>query len=462
MTTAWILTGCVVLLIALNALFVAVEFSYLTVDRGAVERRADEGDGRARRVHGHLRSLSSQLSGAQLGITVTSLIVGFIAQPSIATLLQAAFGTFDYSGPAAAGVAFGLAFALATFTQMVFGELVPKNWGIAQPMRVARLVVWPHTVFMVLFGWAVKLFNDAANSVVRRLGFEPTEELAQARTAEELASVVTHSGREGTLDENTAELVARSIEFGHRTAGEVMMPRPRVDFLQADQPVSAVVDAALRTGHSRFPVMGDHVDDIVGLVHVKQAVGVPYAERATTPLTDVLVDAPVVPESMTLDPLMRRLREPGLQLAVVVDEYGGTAGIVSLEDLVEEIVGEIDDEHDRSPLMYRRSGRAWVVSGLLRPDELGDLLHLELPEGEESDTLGGYVTELLDRLPDAGDRVTIEAVDEVNRDENDLPTPARVEVTVMRLDGHRVASLHVTVRRPRASVATAIDREEQR
>lgn len=227
MTSAWILTGCVVLLIALNALFVAVEFSYLTVDKGAVEREADAGDARSTRVMGHLRSLSSQLSGAQLGITVTSLIVGFIAEPSIATLLGAAFGAFDYTGPAATGIAFGAAFVIATFSQMVFGELVPKNWGIAEPMRVAKLVVWPHTVFMTVFGWAVKLFNDGANRVVRMLGFEPTEELAQARTAEELQSVARRSGQEGTLDEATAELLARSIEFGRLTAGEVMKPAHR-------------------------------------------------------------------------------------------------------------------------------------------------------------------------------------------------------------------------------------------
>ncbi|WP_040156296.1 hemolysin family protein [Mobilicoccus massiliensis] len=459
MTTAWILTGCVVLLVALNALFVAVEFSYLTVDRGTVERRAAEGDDRARRLDGHLRTLSSQLSGAQLGITVTSLVVGFIAEPSIATLLVGAFGAFDFAGPAATAVALAAAFVIATFSQMVFGELVPKNWGIAQPTRVAWLVVWPQTVFMTLFGWVVRLFDAGANAVVRLLGFEPTDELAQARTPEELRSVVRRSGREGTLDDSTAELVARSIEFGRRTAGEVMKPRPRVDFLTSTQSVQDVVEAARRTGHSRFPVTGDDVDDIVGLVHVKQAVGVPFEQRATTPVTEVVVDAQVVPESMTLDPLLRRLREPGLQLAIVVDEYGGTAGIVSLEDLVEEIVGEIGDEHDRDPILSRRSGRAWVVSGLLRPDELGDLLELELPEGRESDTLGGLVTEMLDRMPEPGDRVVLDAVDEVNRDEVDLPTPAYVDVTVMRMEGHRVASLHVRVRRPRASVATAVGRQ---
>lgn len=461
MTQALVLTGCVILLIALNALFVAVEFSYLTVHRGTIEKAADGGDARAVRVRNHLRTLSSQLSGAQLGITVTSLVIGFIAEPSLATLIRSVAGQVGVGAFIPAGVAVMAAFIIATFSQMVFGELVPKNWGIAEPVRVARLVVLPHTVFMVVFGWFVRLLNAAANAVVRALGFEPTEELNNARTAEELSAAVRHSGREGTLEKETAELVARSIEFGERTAGEVMRPRPRVDFLDADDPVSEVVATAIRTGHSRFPVTGKDVDDIVGLVHVKQAFGVPYEERADTAIRDILVPAPVVPESMTLDPLLSRLREPGLQLAVVVDEYGGTAGIVALEDLVEEIVGDIKDEHDRESVSYRRQGRSWLVSGLLRPDELGELLELVLPEGEESDTLGGLVTERLDHLPEPGERITLDVRDEVNRDGEGLPTSAQVDILVLSRDGHRVDRLRIVPRRPHAPVATRAPRAAQ-
>lgn len=453
MSEALVLTGCVILLIALNALFVAVEFSYLTVHRGTIERASQSGDARAGRVLNHLRTLSSQLSGAQLGITVTSLVIGYIAEPSLATLLRGMAGQVGLEEYIPAGIAVTAAFVIATFSQMVFGELVPKNWGIAEPVRVARLVVLPHTVFMAVFGWLVHLLNASANAVVRALGFEPTEELNNARTAEELSAAVRHSGREGTLEKETAELVSRSIEFGERTAGEVMRPRPRVDFLDAADPVAEVVATAIRTGHSRFPVIGEDVDDIVGLVHVKQALGVPYAQRGCKPIRDILAPAPVVPESMTLDPLLRRLREPGSQLAVVVDEYGGTAGVVALEDLVEEIVGEIKDEHDLEAVSYRRQGRSWLVSGLLRPDELGELLGLVLPEGKESDTLGGLVTEILDHLPEPGEHITLDARDEINRDEEGLPTPAQVDIHVLSLDGHRVDRLRVIPRRPHAPAA---------
>ena len=445
--SAVILLVALIALILANALFVAVEFSYLTVNRNDLQRRIDGGDKTAALVDKALTKTSTNLSGAQLGITVSSLVAGYLTGPSLGVLLREGLGLTGLGDGVVTAISTTGAFILVTFTQMVFGELVPKNWAIAQPMRVADLVVRPQNVFMFLFGWLVKILNGSANRILRWLGFTPEEEVASARTAEELLAVVSRSGDEGTLVASTAELVARSIEFGDRTAADVMTPRPRVRFIE-DETVAQALDAVAETGHARFPVFSDNVDDVTGVIHYNRLLGVPYDERATTPAASVAEPVHVVSESMTLDPLMRELRETPTQLAVVVDEYGGTAGIVTLEDLVEEIVGEIDDEQDGGVRLHHRiDDSTMLISGLIRPDELGDLIDLDLPEGEESDTIGGLITEKLDRMPHVGDVVRVDALDHVNRDEDDLPTTAEVELRVEKMARRRVGRVRVTVTR---------------
>ncbi|WP_461023229.1 hemolysin family protein [Thalassiella azotivora] len=449
--TEWLLLALVVVLITANALFVAAEFSLVTVDRTSVERRAQDGDRRAEGVLQALRTLSTQLSGAQLGITVTSLVVGFVAEPSIAALLRGPLGLTGLSDAALTATAFTIAFLVATGAQMVFGELVPKNWAIAEPMRVGRAVAGFQRGFTRLAGPLIRLLNGMANAVLRAVGVEPQEELASARSPEELASLARRSARQGTLEPGTAELLTRSIEFGDRRAADVMTPRPRVRFLSADATAQDVVDLAVRTGHARFPVTGDGVDDVIGMVHFKHAVAVPYEERATRRVRDVVHELPAVPASMELDPLLGVLRTAGPQMALVVDEYGGTDGIVTLEDLVEEIVGEIEDEQDRPVGRVRElPDGGWSLSGLLRPDEAEDITGLRLPEAEESDTLGGLVTEHLGRLPDVGDTVDLEAGDLADVDEVGVPARVVVTLEVARLDGFRVDRLRLR-RHPRAA-----------
>ena len=443
--SALILLIVLLLLILGNALFVAVEFSYLTVNRNDLRRRIDAGDKTAAIVDKALTKTSTNLSGAQLGITVTSLVAGFLTGPSVGVLFAEGFGLTGLSQGVVTAISTTGAFIVVTFTQMVFGELVPKNWAIAQPMRVADLVVRPQNVFMFLFGWLVRFLNGSANMILRWLGFTPEEEVASARTAEELLAVVSRSGDEGTLVSSTAELVARSIEFGDRTAADVMTPRPRVRFIE-DETVAEALDAVAETGHARFPVFSDHVDDITGVIHYNRLLTVPYDERATTPAASVAEPVHIVSESMTLDPLMRELRETPTQLAVVVDEYGGTAGVVTLEDLVEEIVGEIDDEQDEESRDHHRvDATTVIVSGLMRPDELGDLIELDVPEGEESDTIGGLITEKLDRMPLVGDVVRLQALDHRHRDEDDLPTTADIELRVQKMARRRIGRVRVTV-----------------
>lgn len=459
MLTAGVLLAVLIVLIVANALFVGVEFSFLTVNRHQVRAAEEAGDRTAAVLEKGLKRTSSNLSGAQLGITVSSLITGYLIGPSLGRLLTSGLGLTGLGTAASIGFATVAAFVLVTFSQMVFGELVPKNWAIAEPMRVARLVVHPQRVFMAVFGWLVWVLNSSANWVLKRLGFTPTEEVANARTTTELQALVTRSGAEGTLDPATVQLVARSIEFGERTAADVMRPRPRVTFL-SDHTVQDLIEICTITGHSRFPVEGESVDEVVGLVHFKHGLAVPFEERSARSVREIAVPPLFVPESMTLDPLLRELRQPGLQMAIVVDEYGGTAGIVTLEDLIEEIIGEVHDEHDVSVARYRsRPDGSISVSGFLRPDELGDIMGLELPEGEESDTLSGLVTEMLDRLPRTGDTVRMSVVDHQHRDENNLPTTCEVVLTVARLDGHRAD--RILVRRSDEHPAVG-DREQGR
>jgi CBS domain containing-hemolysin-like protein len=440
--TAWALLALVVLLIVANGLFVAAEFSLVTVDRATVEREAASSDVRSERLLEALRALSTQLSGAQLGITVTSLVVGFIAEPSLATILRGPLGLTGLSEAAVTATSFAVAFVAVTGCQMVFGELVPKNWAIAEPLRVGRAVIGFQRGFTTVSRPVIAMLNGMANVIVRRLGIEPAEELASARSPEELASLARRSAQRGTLEAGTAELLSRSIEFGDRRAADVMTPRPRVRFVHAQDPVTTVLDLTTRTGHARFPVIGESVDDVLGMVHFKHVVAVPYEERSGTAVAQVVRELPAVPATMELDPLLRVLRQRGPQMAVVVDEYGGTDGIVTLEDLVEEIVGEIQDEQDRPVGRIRElPDGAWSLSGLLRPDEVEQLTGLGIPEGEESDTLGGLVVERLGRMPEVGDAVELTATDHADVDEDGVPRDAKVRLEVARLDGRRVDGL---------------------
>ncbi|HEU4866339.1 MAG TPA: hemolysin family protein [Actinomycetota bacterium] len=425
----WLLLGVVVLMVAANALFVAAEFSLVTIDRPLVEKAAGEGDVRAGGILAALKSLSTQLSGAQLGITVTSLIVGFIAEPSLAAILLGPLRRVGLADSATA-VAFGSAFILTTAFQMILGELVPKNLALARPYQVARAVAGPQRAFTAATGPLIDFLNGSANRILRAFGVEPVEELASARSPQELLSLVQRSRSEGTLESNTAKLLIRSFKFGGLSAADVMVPRRRVRTLSVDSPISDLVALARSTGHSRFPVLGEGVDDPVGVVHIKQAIAAPFDERSVRRIGEVMIPPVLVLESTNLDQLLSVLRGRGLQMAIVVDEYGGTAGIVTLEDLIEEIVGEIVDEHDRTNLhAHRRPDGVWSLSGLLRPDEARELTGLAFPESDDYDTLGGLMAGELGRIPKVGNvaAVTLEEVP--------------VVLTVQRMDGFRVDRL---------------------
>jgi len=376
--TPWFLLLLVVLLLGLQAIFVAAEFSLVTLDRSSVESDAEEGDRKARGVLAGLRSLSTQLSGAQVGITITSLIVGYLAEPAIAELLRT---------PMAA--------------------LVPKNAAIAQPRRVAELVTPAQRFFTKLCTPVIWVTNGTANWLLRRMGIEPVEELASARSPQELASLVRHSGASGTLPSGTAVLIDRTLRFGDHTAEDVMTPRTRLEVVQRSQPVAEILQLSRKTGLSRFPVIGaDGLDDVVGVASLRDALRVPTSDRGRATVGSVMSAVARVPESLELGGLLRLVRT-GNHLVLVVDEYGGTAGIATLEDLVEELVGEVADEYDRPALRSRRyQDGSWLLSGLLRPEEMREL---GVPTADDPDyeTLAGLIMKDLGRVANSGDQVKI-------------------------------------------------------
>lgn len=430
--TELILLAIAILLVIACGLFVAAEFAFVTVDRATVDRAVAEGDGKARGVQTALRSLSTQLSGAQLGITVTNLLIGFLSEPAIAELLKGPLGSLGVPDGATRGVALTLALLLSTTFTMVLGELVPKNLAIAMPLQTARAVQGFMRAFTGANRLVIRWFNEIANAILHRLGIEPQEELASARSAEELTSLVRRSAEQGTLELETATLLQRSLAFGDRRADDVMTPRVRMRTVDADAPVIRVIEAARETGFSRFPVVGETPDEVVGIVHVKHAVGVPHEQREQVPTAEVMARPVLVPSSIELDPLLAILREGGLQIAVVVDEFGGVDGLVTLEDVVEEIVGEVVDEHDRRDMSARRRpDGSWTLSGLLRPDEASRATGVLLPEDEEYETLGGLIQDELSRMPAVGDEVVLQTRDLDGQ-------RCEVTLTVVRLDGLRV------------------------
>ena len=426
--------------------FVAAEFAFVTVDRGVVDRAAEQGDRSAQGVQRALRSLSTQLSGAQVGITITNLAIGFLAEPAIARLIDGPLTAAGVPESRVPGIAVGTGLVLATGVTMILGELVPKNLAIAHPLGTARATQAFQRGFTAAMAVPIRGLNGSANWLVRRLGVEPQEELRSARTSRELASLIRRSADEGVLDEKTAGLMQRSVDFGERTAGEIMTPRVRMAAVDALDPAIKVLELARSSGHSRFPVVTNDADDVVGAVHVKHVVALPREQRGSRRVRDVMVKATAVPSSLRLDPLLAQLRHEGFQLATVIDEYGGTAGIVTLEDVVEEIVGEIRDEHDPLAASVRRDrDGAWVVSGLLRPDEVEESTGVRLPESNDYDTVAGMFLSLHGAIPEVGDAVEVEL--EESLDEHGDPLPREVAtVTVDRMAGLRVDRLRILTR----------------
>jgi CBS domain containing-hemolysin-like protein len=406
------------------------EFALVTVDRAEIDQRAEAGDRRALTVRKALRALSFQLSGAQLGITITALLTGYLAEPALSKLFRPLIEPL--AGDSTESVSPLVALALATLLSMLFGELVPKNAALARPMPAALATAAPMNGFSTTFGWLIRGLNNSANWLVRRLGVEPQEELASARSPEELGLLAAISARAGALPRDTAMLLQRTIRFGDKRAAEAMTPRIDVIALRATATVAELLTLAQQTGRTRFPVYEDTLDLVTGVAGVPDALGVPLDRRSTTTVASVAREPVYVPESLDLDGVLAALRAAGADLAIVVDEYGGTDGVVTVEDLVEELVGEIADEFDPDvvadniELTVPGGERTVLVDGVLREDELAEQTGFRLPEGPY-ETLAGFLLARLGHIPVAGETVEEQGY----------------EFTVVEVERHRIEQVRV-------------------
>ncbi|MFE4367547.1 hemolysin family protein [Streptomyces sp. NPDC056835] len=440
------MTEVLLLLLALAltlacAVFVAAEFSLTTVERGELERAAAAGERGAASALAAAKRLTFQLSGAQLGITVTSLVIGMLAEPSLAVMLRGPLEAAGLPAGAVPTVATLLGVAMSTVVLMVIGELVPKNWAISSPLAVAKVVAGPQRGFTAAFGPLIRHLNNTANRLVRRFGLEPAEELASARTPEELVALARHSAREGAIEADSAELFVRTLHLADLTAENVMTPRVDVRALEAHATATDAANLTLATGLSRFPVYRDSLDEVIGTIHIRDVLALDESRRDSTLVTELATSPLLVPDSLPVDRLLRRLRE-SRTMAVVIDEYGGTAGVATVEDIVEEVVGEVRDEHDPhetpdlAPCRPAADGRrVWEADGSVRLDQLAEI-GFGAPEGPY-ETLAGLLATRLERLPVLTDTLEI----------------AGWQFAVLRIEHHRADRVRVTEPAPATQLA---------
>ena len=398
----------IVILTLMTGYFVAQEFAYVSVDRGKLRQLADQGDAAAERALRITSRLSFTLSGAQFGITVTALLVGYLGEEFLVRGLTDSYADIGWLARAAMISLFSIGtLVFSTVLQMVIGELGPKNLAIARPVPLARALSRTTLIYLTVLGPVIRLFDMASNALLRSVGIEPVQELPQGATPEDLTRIIAESHSGGTLDEDLSTLLGRGLAFRDRVAEEVMTPRTSVQTVQADETASVVLEA-LQSGHARFPVIGRDIDDIVGVIGLHDLLEVDPEDRAGTLIRDLADDAVILPESLPLPKVLEALRDQHQQLAVVVDEYGGFAGIVTFEDVAEEVVGEIwDEDDDEESTSQSRGDGIWDLSARLRIDEVAQVTGIELPEHENYDTLSGLVLDRLGRTAEEGDSVLV-------------------------------------------------------
>lgn len=444
----WALTLLLGLLVVLaitvaTGYFVAQEFAYMAVDRSRLKARASAGDTAAARALAVTRRTSFMLSGAQLGITVTALLVGFVAEPLIGQSLSTALGGVGV--PSGVGVAVGTvaALLLSTFVQMLFGELFPKNLAIARPEPVAVSLAASTTIYLAVFGWLIKIFDQASNLLLRAFGMEPVHDVEHSATRRDLEHIVAGSRDSGELPAELSLLLDRLIDFPDEDVEHAMIPRSRVDVVRPEVSIGSE-RALMSTGHSRYPVLDDD-EEILGVVHLQDVLGGTHTDDA--PVSTLMRPPVLVPTTMSLPDALDLLTSASSQLACVLDEYGGLAGVLTVEDMAEELVGEITDEHDPEedfePVVLATDATVWEIPGDIHLDEVGRSIDRELPDSE-SETLGGLVTELHGALPDIGTEVVLELpLDPALLAEDENPEPEALLLEVLEIERHVPALVRI-------------------
>lgn len=428
--TLWALAAMVGLLL-LNGFFVAAEFAFTAANSHTLSVRDTRP---ARAAVKLIDDLSFTLAGAQLGITIASLLLGAIAEPAVATLIEAAVGSFiEIPETLLHSISLAISLAIVIYLHMVIGEMAPKNIAIADPDRSSLIMALPFRAYLVAFKPLISLLNGMANTGLRVAGIDPAE-IGDVHTLDDLASMISAGRREGVVEDFAHRLLTGAIDLSGLEATHVMVPRPDVVAMPISSSLAELEQVVVDTGHSRIPVYQDDLDDVRGFIHIKDLLDV-SPDDLTSPVSESLVrPILVVPESGQVDHLLEEMRRNRNHLALVIDEHGGTAGIVTMEDIVEEVVGEIRDEHDTEAIGIRRSSpNRFVVDASMRPSEVERVVDVRLPEGEY-DTVSGFVMERIGRIPEVGDRID----------------GADWTIRVRSMEGRRVGDVDVIVKRSRS------------
>jgi CBS domain containing-hemolysin-like protein len=417
------------LLVALNGFFVAAEFALVKVRPTQLEPLVNEGSRRAKLARHMLRHLDAYLSATQLGITLASLALGWIGEPAFAWLIHPLLSPFVRSNPPLLhSISVAVSFLVITVLHIVLGEQAPKTIAIRKAEGTSLLVAFPLYFFYKVTYPAIWLLNQASNRLLKLVGIPPASEGELVHDEEELRLLLS-SSKESQLSTQKRELLDNIFELSHRVARQIMLPRQDVIYLSTDRLLAENLRIARRSGHTRFPLCDGDLDHVLGLIHIKDIF---HRERPLTSLTEVAREIAFVPETLELDRLLKRMRTERFHLAAVIDEYGGVSGIVTLEDVIEEIVGSIQDEFDvERPELVEKGDGVYQVSGGMLVEDLEEALGVEFSERDE-DTIGGVVLSELGRNPAVGDRVEL--------------GPVTIEVTEVQLN--RVATVRVNVHQP--------------
>jgi CBS domain containing-hemolysin-like protein len=390
-----------VLLLLANGFFVAAEFAYITARRNVLEQTPGSS---ARIAAGLNRDLSLSLTAAQLGITMASLGLGAVAEPAIAHLLEQALDAIPIPGNVIHAIALVIALFIVVFLHMVVGEMAPKNIAISNPERSATMLSHAFRGFIIVFRPLIATLNAISNGVLRLFGVKPADSLDVGHSADDLAVIIATGQEEGVIEDFTHRLLAGAIIFGDLDAAETMIPRPDVVAVEAGATLGVIEEVMKRTGHSRIPVYGEDLDDVFGFVHVKDLMGAADEDENRMVGQDLIREILFVPESAHIRSVLDEMRRTRIHFAIVIDEHGSTAGIITMEDIAEELVGDIRDEHDRRERKPTRTRDGRILApALVRPDQLAEY-GVDLREGEY-ETLGGLIMDRLGRLPVTGDIV---------------------------------------------------------
>jgi CBS domain containing-hemolysin-like protein len=399
--------GLILVLTVATGYFVAQEFAYVAADRSNLRSRANNGDAAAKRALRVTERLSFALSGAQLGITVTAILVGYLAEPYLGTGLEHALEDLGFGSDFSNVTSTVVTIFLATVVQMILGELAPKNWAIAKADDLACMLSRSTLLYLMIAGPIIRIFDTAANKLLRSVRIEPVEELSGTATPKDLQHIISESEDKGLLDNDTSRLLRRGLDFHELTIRSAMIPRIDVVAMGVNDPAVRVVEL-LKTGHTRFPVMGGGIDDLLGVVSVADLVTVAPENRDTTPVGDLLSPAFILPETISLSSALEQMREQHHQFACITDEHGSFSGVLTFEDIAEELVGEIQDEDDNpEPTALEQLDGSWTLPARWRIDQLEEATGICLPESDDYETINGAILDALGRLPEIGDTIRI-------------------------------------------------------